>query len=521
MFTPGGAVYSVRMNRTFRIVAAVLALACTTTHAEVRLPALFGDHMVLQRDAAVPVWGWADPGEAVTVSIEGQTAQTTADNAGRWRTDLIQMQAGGPHTLTIKGKASVVTLGDVLVGDVWLCTGQSNMDFQLQKADGAEQALAETANYPNVRLFKVERHVAENPRDDCVGEWKTNTPESAKSISAIGYFFGIKLNDEVKVPIGLIHTAYGGTPAQAWTSREALQAEPALAPILVEKAQKQADYDKASAKWRAQAEAAKAVGKEAPAEPDLPFSAYNRHMPTGLYNGMIHPLIPYAFRGAIWYQGESNVWQSYQYRTLLPAMIQDWRTRWGQGDFPFGIVQLANYVDPRFPPTPWSWPELREAQLLTAQNIPNAGLIVTTDVGNPTDIHPTDKKTVGDRLAQWALGTTYGRDTVPCGPMFREAEFVDGKVILHFDHAGSGLATSDGGPVRGLVIAEVPGTYRWAFAEIDGDKLIVTSDRYKDPKSVRYGWADNPDWANLTNKQGLPASPFRTDDWPGLTQPQE
>lgn len=509
------------MKRTLFIVAVVLTLALSVTNAEVRLPAVFGDHMVLQRDKTIPVWGWADTGEQVTVSIDGQSVMAVADADGRWRVDLETMAAGGPFELIVQGSDSSVMLKDVLIGEVWLCTGQSNMDFRLDKADGAEQVLAETVKHPNIRLFKVKRHVADAPQDDCEGKWRTNTPENAKDISAVGYFFGLKLEAELGVPIGLIHSAYGGTPAQAWTSTEALAADSELASILKEKTDKQAAYDAAMVQWRKDSETAKAAGQEPPNEPALPFSAYNRHKPTGLYDGMIHPLIPYAIRGAIWYQGESNVWRSYQYRTLLPAMIQDWRTRWSQGDFHFGIVQLANYFDPRFPPSDWSWPELREAQLMTAQSVANTGLVVTTDVGNPTDIHPTDKKTVGDRLAQWALGTVYGRDVVPMGPMFREAVIEGDKVIIHFDHAGSGLATSDGGPVRGLVIGEVPGTYRWATAEIQGDKLIVVSDRYKNPKSVRYGWAGNPSWTNLINKEGLPASPFRTDDWPTITGPGE
>ncbi len=508
-------------RQTLSIVAAlaVWTLICTTTLAEVRMPVIFGDHMVLQRNIAIPVWGWADPGESVTVTLDGKSAKAMANDAGKWRVDLKAMDAGGPFELTVKGKASSVTFEDVLIGEVWLCTGQSNMDFRLDKAHNAEEALADTVKYPKVRLFKVERHVADKPEDDCEGKWRTNSPENAKDISAVGYFFGIKLNDELNVPIGLIHTAYGGTPAQAWTSTEALEAEPELRSILREKAEKQAAYDEAMEQWRMDAAEAKAAGNEPPKEPALPFSAYNRHKPTGLFDGMINPLIPYGIRGAIWYQGESNVWRSYQYRKLLPVMIEDWRSRWGQGDFPFGIVQLANYFDPRFPPAEWSWPELREAQLMTIQTVPNTGLVVTTDVGNPTDIHPTDKLTVGNRLAQWALGTAYGKDVVPMGPMYREAEFDGEKVIIHFDHAGSGLATSDGGPVRGLVITDESKSFRWATAEIDGDKLIVVSDRYKKPVSVRYGWADNPDWTNLINKEGLPASPFRTDDWPGITAP--
>jgi len=477
--------------------------------------------MVLQRDAPIPVWGWAEPGQAVQVSLGDQTRQAEADEAGRWRVDLDALTAGGPYEFSVQADDDAIALTDVLIGDVWLCSGQSNMDWKLERSEGAAEALAKTEAYPVIRMFKVARHVATEPQDDCTGRWQLNTPENAKPFSAVGYFFGMKLSDEVDVPIGLIHTAYGGTSAKAWTSTEALQAEPKLAVILEDKAQKLAAYDVSMDAWREAAKAAKADGQPAPPEPALPFYTGNRHLPAGLYNGMIHPLIPYGIKGVIWYQGEADVWHAHQYRTLLPAMINDWRARWGQGDFPFGIVQLTSYFDPKFPPSDLSWPELREAQLMTAQALPYTGLITTIDVGNPTDIHPTDKKSVGDRLAAWALGTVYNKQVVPMGPVYREAKFKDGKATIYFDHAGSGLATRDGGPVRGVVIANSAKGFRWANAEIDGDTLVVTSDRYKDPVSVRYGWADNPDWANLINKEGLPASPFRTDNWPGVTGPEE
>jgi sialate O-acetylesterase len=455
----------------------------------------------------------------VTVSIGDREAEGLADGDGRWRVDLPAMESGGPFEMTVTSGAESVALSDVLIGDVWLCSGQSNMDFKLQNADGAEQALADTTKHSRIRLFKVERHVAETPQEDCKGAWRTNTPENAKDITAVGYFFGLKLNQELDVPIGLIHSAYGGTPAEAWTSEDALRTAPGLGHVLVEMAEKRLAYVKAMAKWEKEARAMSPKHIDPPPMPAPPFYTNNRHMPTGLYNGMIHPLIPYGIRGVIWYQGESNVWRSHQYRTLLPTMIEDWRGRWDDAELPFGIVQLTSYFDPRFPPAEWSWPELREAQLMAARSDPHTGLVVTIDVGNPTDVHPTNKKTIGERLAQWALGTTYGRDLVPSGPLFKKAAFEGEKVIIEFDHAGSGLATRDGGPVRGVVISNDSGKFRWATAEIRGDILVVTSDRYDDPTSVRYGWADNPDWANLINKEGLPASPFRTDDWPGITEP--
>ncbi|MEM7627157.1 MAG: sialate O-acetylesterase [Planctomycetota bacterium] len=397
-----------------------------------------------------------------------------------------------------------------MVGEVWLCSGQSNMDMRLSKL-GSETV--SEAEHPSLRLFRVERATSDEPLDDVdAGEgWSRCEPSVARMFSAVAYFMGRHLTGELDVPVGLIHTAYGGTPIEAWTRTEALSAHPETSPVLPRWDRRLKRYEE----QRAQHEAAVAAGDTAsrpPAEPPA------RYAPGGLYNAMVHPLVPYRVRGFVWYQGESNVWRAMQYRYLLKQMIGDWRTRWGDDRLPFGIVQLPNYANPpRVPRGVFSWPELRESQLLASQDHENVGLVVTIDVGDPTDIHPLDKETVGHRLALWALGDVHQHDLVYSGPMFRDAEFVDDKVYLSFDHLGSGLSTRESERLRGFIIAGADKKFRWAVAEIEGDRIVVSEKKVVRPRAVRYAWDDDPWWANLTNREGLPASPFRTDDWEGVT----
>jgi len=465
----------------------LVLLCAASANAEITLPAIFNDHMVLQRGVGLPVWGISSPGKTVTISIHGQTTTVVADEAGKWMASLDPMSAGGPYDMNITADAQTRILTDVYVGEVWLCSGQSNMDMRLNKvADG--QAEVANADHPGLRLFRVERAMSDDPQDDIEGIWSPCTPESAKNFSAVAYFMGRELQHELNVPIGLIHCAYGGTPAEAWTSREAIEAQPELISI-------------------AEKHRAKQPGIE-----------LDRHDPYVLYNAMLRPLIPYAIRGTTWYQGESNTLRSKQYEAVLTTMIQDWRTRWQYPDMPFGIVQLTSYVTPpRVPRMDTSWPELRESQLKVAQKLAKTGLIVTIDIGNPTDVHPLNKQDIGHRLALWALDTVYDKDIVSSGPVFRSAEIQGNQIILSFDHVGSGLAARGGSEFRGFVIAGPDKKFRWAKARIDGDRLIVTEARVNEPLAVRYAWDANPDWANLINADGLPASPFRTDDWPGIT----
>lgn len=514
----------VRFNEAIILVlsSALLLAAADAVVADVRLPAVISDNVVLQRGAKVPIWGWAEPGEQVTVGVSWHTMQWSvrADEQGKWRFEMTPPEAGGPYEMTIRGK-NTVTISNILVGEVWVGSGQSNMQWTVRHSANAEQEIA-AANYPNIRLFTVERKVADQPQSDCVGNWESCSPETVGDFSAVAYFFGRELHKELSVPIGLIHTSWGGTPAEAWTSREVLEAEPDAGPILqryddavAKYPQAKKEYEEKLAEWKEAVQEAKAEGKNPPRRPGAPFGPGHPHSPAGLYNAMIAPLIPYGIAGAIWYQGESNAGRAYQYRKLFPAMIANWRRDWGRGNFPFLFVQLANFMATKPEPGDSEWAELREAQLLTLA-LPNTGMAVIIDIGEANDIHPKNKQDVGKRLAFWALAQTYGRKLVYSGPLYKSMQVEGSRVTLHFDHVGSGLVASGGEPLKGFAIAGADRKFVWADAKIDGDTVVVSSDQVAEPAAVRYAWADNP-VCNLYNKEGLPASPFRTDDWPGVT----
>jgi sialate O-acetylesterase len=478
--------------------------------------------MVLQRGVKVPIWGWAEPGEEITVSAGWLSMRwiVTADRDGKWRFEMSPPKAGGPHEMTIRGK-NTVTIKNILVGEVWVCSGQSNMQMAVKQSANAEQETA-AANYPNIRLFTVQRKVADQPQSDCVGSWQACTPETVADFSAVAYFFGRELHKELDVPIGLIHTSWGGTPAEAWTKREVLEAEADLAPIVqryddavAKYPQAKQEYEQKLAEWKKAVEKAKADGEKPPRRPGEPFGPGHPHSPAGLYNAMIAPLIPYSIAGAIWYQGESNAGRAYQYRKLFPAMITNWRTDWAQDEFAFLYVQLANFMAQKEEPAESTWAELREAQLLTLA-LPNTGMAVIIDIGEANDIHPKNKQDVGKRLALWALAKTYGRNITYSGPIYKSMQTEGNKIILHFNHVGGGLVVGGGGPLKGFAVAGTDHKFVWADAQIDGNSVVVTSGKVAEPVAVRYAWADNP-VCNLYNKEGLPASPFRTDDWPGVT----
>jgi len=446
--------------------------------ADVKLPSVFSDHMVLQRDCTVPIWGWADAGEKVTVSLGDKTVDTVADADGKWRVKLPSMAAGGPLDMHVKGKNERV-IKDVYVGEVWVCSGQSNMGFLVDRAENAAEAIAE-AKYPKIRMFTVERKPADKPQDDCTGMWEVCSPETVGHFSAVGYFFGRDLYEKLEVPIGLIFTAWGGTKCEAWTRREALEGDADFQPILDRVATEK--------------------------EP--------RHRAAHLYNGMVAPLIPYAIRGAVWYQGEANRNRAAQYRKLFPNMITDWRRQWGEGDFPFYFVQLAPYRYKRDDPRCYA--ELCEAQFKTL-SLPNTGMAVTNDIGNTQNIHPTNKQDVGHRLALWALAGLYGQqDLVPSGPLYKSSRTDGNAIRIAFDYVGKGLTSRDGKPLSEFTIAGEDQKFVPAEAEIDGDEVVVHSDEVAEPVAVRFAWHDTAE-PNLMNKEGLPASSFRTDDWPMVT----
>lgn len=491
--------------------------------ANVKLPALISDNMVLQQDSNVPVWGWADPGENVEVTLgDLPPVKTAADETGNWLVRLRTPKAGVPYEMIIRGK-NILLIRNVVFGEVWFCSGQSNMEMPIAyKAIyftgvlNYEKELLET-NYPQIRLFKVSRATSRIVQRDCVGSWSQCAPAAAADFSAVAYFFARELHKRLNVPIGLIQAAVGGTPAEAWTKKGILESDPDFAPILKRFDEAVANYPQALREylskmqdWKKACEQAKTKSEKLPQEPFPPLGLSHQNAPSGLYNAMIAPLIPYYIRGVIWYQGESNAERPYQYRKLFPAMIKNWRTDWGQGDFPFYYVQVApfgykNWSRPIFTP------ELREAQLM-ALSVPNTGMVVTIDIGDVNDVHPKNKQEVGRRLALWALAKTYGQIEIAySGPIYKSMKVEGSKIRLYFDHTGSGLMTRDG-LLRELTIAGEDKNFVDAEAVIDGDTVIVSNDRIQKPVAVRYGWR-NAAQPNLFNKESLPASPFRTDDW--------
>jgi len=505
------------------ILCAVVALLATDSLADIRLPAIIGDNMVLQAGDRVRLWGWADPNEEIEVAISWRDLQWSiqADEAGKWQFYMKAPAVGGPYEITLKGK-NTVAIKNILAGQVWVCSGQSNMEMAVRNSADAPQEIA-AAQYPSIRLFTVQKKVSETPQEDCKGHWVECSPETVGPFSAVGYFFGRELHKELDQPIGLIHTSWGGTPAEAWTSMAVLEENPNFEPIVTRYKDAVAKYPEATAKykqdlekWNEAAAKAKAEGKPAPGNrPNAPFGPGNPNAPAGLYNAMIAPLLPYTVGGAIWYQGESNAGRAYQYRELFPTMIKCWWNDWEQGDFPFLFVQLANFMDVKDAPGESAWAELREAQTMTL-NIPNTGMAVIIDIGEAKDIHPKNKQDVGKRLALWALANTYGKKVVWSGPLYKSMEKKGDKIFLHFNHCGGGLLAKGGEPLKGFAVAGEDHKFVWADAKIEGDTVIVSSSEIADPLAVRYAWADNP-ICNLCSKAGLPASPFRTDNWPGVT----
>jgi len=501
-----------------------MALTASPVLAEIKLPALFGDNMVLESNAKDPVWGTADPGEQVTVSIADQKATATTDGEGRWKVALGPLKPGGPFEMTVAGK-NTLTLHNVAVGEVWICSGQSNMEMAVGNSPRAWGGVMSSAqeiaagNYPMIRHFAVKKAVAGQPQSDVEGQWVVASPQTVGEFTAVGYFFGRGLHKALGVPIGLIHTSWGGTPAEAWTSRQTLAADPALASIVSDWEKKLADYPsrleiyrRELDGWSRSAQQAEAEGKTAPRPPEFPDDPQSSSWRAGgLFNGMIAPLNPYRIAGAIWYQGESNADRAYQYRKLFPTMIQDWRRAWGEGDFPFLFVQLASFEDSG------TWPELREAQFM-AWSLPNAGMATAVDIGEPYDIHPKNKQEVGRRLALAAEAIAYGKDAVYAGPIYGSMKTEGAAIRVTFKHVSGGLAAKRGaGSLKGFEIAGEDHKFVPAEARISGDTILVRSSQVPHPVAVRYAWADNPE-CSLYGKSGLPAYPFRTDDWPGVTE---
>jgi sialate O-acetylesterase len=498
--------------RLGNVLLIVPLLVSSSARADVKLASLFAEHVVLQQGVPLPVWGTAGADEQVTVTVAGQSAQATADEKGKWVAKLPALTAGGPHTLVAKGK-NEVKVGDVMVGEVWIASGQSNMEWQVRNGSATAQEIA-SANMPGLRMFTVTKAVTSKPAKDVTGAWAVCTPQSVGTYSAVAYWFAKDLHKKLNVPVGIIHTSWGGTPAEAWTGSAALEADPDLKPIVDRSNQSLETYNKQLDDWKQSAIRAEAEGAALPPMPKDPRSDSWR--PGGLYNAMVAPLVPVACKGVIWYQGESNVPRAFQYRKLLPAMIKTWRDAWGRSDMPFYIVQLANFTPPMAEPGDSMLAELREAQTLTA-NMPNNGLACTIDLGDANDIHPRNKEDVGKRLSLVALAKAYGKaDVVYAGPEFESMSIEGDKARIKLRHA-TGLKTSDGGAaVKSFAVAGEDRRWFWADAKIDGESVVVHSDKVAKPAAVRYAWAHNPA-ANLYNAAGLPAVPFRTDDWKPIT----
>jgi len=642
------------------LISCILStLLAMTAVANVKLPRIFSNNMVLQRNHAITVWGWADAKEKITVQFNHQTKTVTAGKDGQWKVILANEAAGGPYDLIVKGK-NTITLTNVLVGDVWVCSGQSNMEWVVRNSNNAASEIAQ-ANYPQIRHFKVPLTIATTPSSDLTGgEWNVCDPAHVGDFTAVGYFFARELYQTLNIPIGLINTTWGGTHSETWTSREAFEGSDEFRSMIqsmphlnldsiakakaiasqtrIEKLQgavdespevvarwKNADFDDASwltmplpTIWEQQALGdvdgfvwfrktftltADQAGKPAvlslgaiddndqtyvngklvgstnsysakrvynvdagilkegknviairvqdtgggggvngnPNELHLSLSnaafpltgtwSYRvesliksngvgpNSYPTLLFNAMLNPLLNCAITGVIWYQGESNAGRSYQYRKAFPLMITDWRKHWKQGDFPFYFVQLASYNANNGDSQHGSgWAELREAQTLTL-SLPHTGMAVTTDIGESHDIHPRNKQDVGKRLAAIALHDTYGKNVVYSGPVFQSMKVENGKAVLSFNPMGSGLMVKDRyGYVKGFEVAGDDHVFHYAKAFIEGDHVVVSSDEVKTPVAVRYGWADDAGDDNLYNKEGFPASPFRTDNWKGVTE---
>ncbi|OGD23016.1 MAG: hypothetical protein A2W03_04555 [Candidatus Aminicenantes bacterium RBG_16_63_16] len=525
------------MRRIRTYVALVFAplfwiALCASLCADVRLPAVIGDHMVIQQDKPVAIWGWAGPGEKVTIGLAGLSREVRATAEGKWQVALDPLQpSAAPLELTVRGeKGPAIVARDILVGEVWLCSGQSNMEWPLQATLSPTPEILR-ADHPQIRLFLVPKRTSDRPLDDIAAKWTQCAPETAAPFSAVAYYFGLDLHQKLGVPVGLIESAWGGSDIEPWTPPSGFVAVPEVQSILAAHEARYAEYRQALKKalpsWGTwvrdtqKALASNAVLPAMPASGRLPENPYDTFKaPTTLYNAMIHSLTPFAIRGAIWYQGENNRADGLSYEKKMQALIRGWREAWRLGDFPFYYVQLAPYnypfnnreAAPGDVPDQVLLPHIWEAQA-KALRIPNTGMAVISDIADLNDIHPRNKKDVGHRLALWARARTYGeKDLVPSGPMYKSKVVEGGTVRIGFDYVGGGLIANDGLPLRWFEIAGDDHIFYRAAAEIAGESVVVRSARVPDPKAVRFGW-DQLAVPNLANKAGLPASPFRTDNW--------
>lgn len=522
------------MRLILLLVLALAAAAPISLKADVALPHFFSDHMVLQRDRSVAVWGTAEPNANVTVSFKGKTANVKADAKGRWRAEIETGAADSKGaTLTVASGGDSVTINDVLVGEVWLASGQSNMVFTMNRVPDYADLLTR-ADHPLIRMFNAPTVTSVEPQVDIDGEWTLCSPKTAPGYSAVAFFFARKLHDELGVPIGVIKTAWGGKPVETFTSREALNTLPGTKALVDAAIKADANYDPAKAQaayesqlekwntavaaWRKKSADKKGRAPKKPAVPKRPLDTEGK--PGVLFNSMINPFVGYTLRGAIWYQGEGNAKPgAVPYDQTLPLLIRDWRGRWND-EFSFYFVQLANYRAPSTEPgNNDPWPLLQDRMRLILDTTPKTGMAIINDVGEAKDIHPKNKKDPGERLARWALAKDYGRDIVYSGPLFKSSKVTRDGILATFKQAGAGLKSRDGGALKRFEIAGKDRVWHWADAKIvSADSMLISSAKVKAPVAARYAWAANPEGANLANSEGLPASVFRTDDWDDVEQ---
>jgi sialate O-acetylesterase len=497
------------------LAAALLTLGIVANAwADVSVPNIFSDHMVLQRNQPNKIWGKAAVGEKVTVKFGDQSHTTTADAKGLWHVTLAPLGVGGSRTLEISGGKNVIRIVDVLVGEVWICSGQSNMAWKVASANDPDlEAMA--ANHPRIRMINFHQVGTQEPVWDHQGSsWMVCSPQTVANFSAVGYFFGRQLHETLDVPIGLINNAWGGSACEAWISRSELENAGKYSALIQRADETAAQYQTLNSK----AEKSDEDRKQLEA---LKRQVTGNQRPANIYNGVLKSHMGYGIRGAIWYQGESNAGRAYQYRELFPLMISSWRKEWGQGDFPFYWVQLADYMQEQAEPQESSWAELREAQTMTMSRLKHTGEAVIIDIGEGKDIHPKNKVDVGRRLARLALDNDYGFELASRSPLYKSMEKSAGKIILTFEHIDNGWRPFDVAAPTGFAIAGADKKFVWAEGKIiEGNRLEISSPQVTEPVAVRYAWGDNP-VCNMFDGAGLPLTPFRTDDWPGVTVDKE
>jgi sialate O-acetylesterase len=508
------------MNQIF-FFSLFLGLFCSELRGELTLHPLIGDHAVFQRDMPFPVIGKADPKSEVVVQWQGKDFKAKAGADGKWLARLDPSPANEKgQILRVTSGTNSIEVSDILIGEVWLASGQSNMEWKLKQI-GAQSLESEKAEDPLLRLVGISHSPAHDPSDSVKTTWNLTTKGSALNFSAVAYFFGRELRKDLKVPVGLIQSAVGGTPAEAWTPLEFLKSDAAFAKAVNDRDEYPNWYPKLVAKYERDELAynlalkeAEKTGAKLPKKPRAPHTPdKNPNLASVLWNGMIHPLVPYPIRGVIWYQGESNAYRADVYEKLLTGMIGSWRKAWGLGDFPFLIVQLAdfNYNEEGAGAAGIKWAQLRDAQSAVADHVPQTGLAVTLGLGDPENIHPIRKMEVGERLALWAKKIAYGKDVVCQGPVFDSVKYSGGEVTVSFRPLTGGLKTSDAKEVGGFAVAGSDKQFKPAHGKLEKNQVVLKSVEVANPTFVRYAWCNRPADANLTDESNLPARPFRTD----------